>query len=361
MARRLDPKAHEMVILAEGSFDILESKAATVLVRYLSDSVVAVIDSTKAGKDVGEVIGIGTGIPIVGSLAEAMQLHPTMLAVGVAPPGGGLPPTWQSILREAIKAGLHIMSGLHWFLSNDSELADLAERHNVILWDVRKPPANLPIATCKAADVQATVVLTVGSDCRVGKMVVGIELADEARNRGLNAEFCPTGQNGMMVSGWGIAIDAVVSDFTAGATEQIVIEGAQNHDLLIVEGQGSLVHPGYSGVTLSLLHGAMPDAMIFCHQPSRKSVARYPIALPSLGEMIAQYEILANPIKPAKVIGIALNCFDLTEKQAREAIELAEREAGLPATDVIRFGPHKLVDAIISMQNLSATKSANSG
>lgn len=357
MERRLNPKAHEIVILAEGSFGILESKAAAVLVRYLTDNVVAVIDSTKAGKDAGEIVGVGTGIPIVGSLAEAMKLNPTMLAVGIAPPGGELPPRWKSMLREAIESGLHIMSGLHWFLSVNPELAELAARRDVILWDVRKPPANLPIATCKAADVDATVVLTVGSDCRVGKMVVGIELANEARNRGLNAAFCPTGQNGMMVSGWGIAVDAVVSDFTAGAAEQIVIEGAQNHDLLIVEGQGSLVHPGYSGVTLSLLHGSMPDAMIFCHQPSRKNVARYPIPLPSLGEMIAQYEILANPVKPANVIGIALNCFDLTEKQAREAIELAEREAGLPATDVIRFGPHKLVDAVVSMQDRSATRS----
>ena len=149
-----------------------------------------------------------------------------------------------------------------------------------------------------------------------------------------------------MVWGWGIAIDAVVSDFTAGAAEQIVLEGAKNHDLLIVEGQGSLVHPGYSGVTLSLLHGSMPDAMIFCHQPSREMVARYSVPLPSLSEMIAQYEMLAAPIKPAKVVGLALNCFDLSEKEAREAIDAAETETGLPATDVVRFGTEKLVDAI---------------
>ena len=349
MERRLNPKTHKMVILAEGSFGILESKAATVLVRYLTDNVVAVIDSTKAGKDVGEVIGIGTGIPIVGSLAEAMALHPTMLSVGIAPPGGELPPTWQSILREAIEAGLHIMSGLHWFLSNDSELANLAERRNVILWDVRKPPANLPISTCKAADVDATVVLTVGSDCRVGKMVVGIELANEARNRGLNAEFCPTGQNGMMVSGWGIAVDAVVSDFTAGATEQIVIDGAPKSRSPHRRGAGFANSPGLFWCHVepaARFYAGRHD--FFATSPPGKSIARYTIPLPSLGEMIAQYEILAEPIKPAKVIGIALNCFDLTEKQARETIELAEREAGLPATDVIRYGPHKLVDAIIS-------------
>ncbi len=347
MEQQLNPKAHKMVILAEGSFSILESKAATVLVRYHTDNVVAVIDSEKAGKDVSEVIDVGKGIPVVSSLAEAMELGSTMLAIGIAPPGGELPETWIAVLKEAIGNGLHIMSGLHRFLSDDPQLADLARRHNVILWDVRKPPKDLPIATCKADEVDPTVILTVGSDCRIGKMVTGIELADAAKKRGLDAEFCATGQNGMMISGWGIAIDAVVSDFTAGAAERIVLEGAEKaRDLLIVEGQGSLVHPGYSGVTLSLLHGSMPDAIIFCHQPSRKIVARYTIPLPSLGELIRQYEMLARPIKPVKVIGLALNCFDLTEDQACEAIKAAERETGLPATDVIRFGADKLVDAI---------------
>ena len=238
------------------------------------------------------------------------------------------------------------MSGLHQFLSEDPELVELAAAHDVVLWDARKPPANLPVATCKADAVDATVILTVGSDCRVGKMLSGIEVTRAARGRGLDAEFCPTGQNGIMVWGWGIAIDAVVSDFTAGAAEQIVLEGAKDHSLLIVEGQGSLVHPGYSGVTLSLLHGSLPDAMIFCHQPSRDTVARYTVPLPSVPEMIAQYEAMAAPIKPAKVIGLALNCFDLSDAEAHEAVRQAEVETGLPATDVVRFGADKLVDAV---------------
>lgn len=347
MKSQLHPKSHRIVVVAEGSFGILESKTATVLVRYLPDNVVAVIDSTKAGRDVSEIIEIGKGIPIVRTLAEAMRFEPTMLAIGIAPPGGELPSAWRAVLREAIAAGLHVMSGLHRFLSEDAELAEFAAKHNVVLWDARKPPANLPVATCKAAEVKSTVILTVGSDCRVGKMLSGIEITHAARARGLNAEFCPTGQNGIMVWGWGIAIDAVISDFTAGAAEEIVLEGAQNHDVLLVEGQGSLVHPGYSGVTLSLLHGSMPDAMIFCHQPSRDTVARYTVPLPSLSEMIAQYESMAAPIKPAKVIGLALNCFDLSEAEALAAIAVAEAETGLPATDVVRFGAEKLVDAIL--------------
>lgn len=346
MMKQLNPKSHRIVILAEGSFGVLESKTATVLVRYLPENVVAVIDSTKAGKDVSEVIEIGKGIPVVKNLSDAMQFEPTMLAIGIAPPGGELPTEWEGIIRDAISHGLHIMSGLHHFLSDNDELAALAAKNNVFLWDARKPPENLPVATCKADNVDATVVLTVGSDCRVGKMLSGIEITKTARTRGLNAEFCPTGQNGIMVWGWGIAIDAVVSDFTAGAAEQIVLEGAKNHDLLIVEGQGSLVHPGYSGVTLSLLHGSMPDVMIFCHQPSRDTVARYTIPLPSLTDMINHYEMLAAPIKPAKVIGIALNCFDLSEKETVKAINDIEKETGLPATDVVKYGAEKLVDAI---------------
>lgn len=349
MMKQINPKSHRIVILAEASFGVLESKTATVLVRYLPDNVVAVIDSTNNGKDVSEVIEIGKGIPVVKNLADAMQLQPTMLAIGIAPPGGELPPEWEGIIREAINRGLHIMSGLHHFLSENEKLVELAAKNNVVLWDARKSPENLPVATCKADDVDATVILTVGSDCRVGKMLSGIEITKAARTRGLNAEFCPTGQNGIMVWGWGIAIDAVISDFTAGAAEEIVLEGARNHDLLIVEGQGSLVHPGYSGVTLSLLHGSMPDAMIFCHQPSRDTVARYTVPLPSLTEMIAQYEMLAAPIKPAKVIGIALNCFDLSEEETVKAIKDVEKETGLPATDVVKCGSDKLVDAITNL------------
>ena len=356
MLKQLQPKSHRIAILAEGSFGILESKTATVLVRYLPENIVAVIDSVNAGRDTSEVIEIGEGIPVVRDLAEAMRFNPTMLAIGIAPPGGELPSAWRATLTEAIQNGLHIMSGLHQFLSEDAELSEMAAAHDVLLWDARKPPANLPVATCKAADVNSTVILTVGSDCRVGKMLSGIEVTRAAQARGVDIEFCPTGQNGIMVWGWGIAIDAVVSDFTAGAAEQIVLDGAKNHELLIVEGQGSLVHPGYSGVTLSLLHGSLPDAMIFCHQPSRDTVARYTVPLPSLPEMIAQYEAMAAPIKPAKVVGLALNCFDLSEDEAREAVRQAEAETGLPATDVVRFGPDKLVDAVQKVHTKNSGK-----
>ena len=183
MEKQLQLKSQRIAVLAEGSFGVLESKTATVLVRYLPDNVVAVIDSTNAGRDVSEVIEIGEGIPIVHDLAEAMRFNPTMLAIGIAPPGGELPHPWRAIVREAIHNGLHVMSGLHKFLSEDAELSELAVTHDVILWDARKPPPDLPVATCKADEVDATVILTVGSDCRVGKMLSGIEVTRAARAR----------------------------------------------------------------------------------------------------------------------------------------------------------------------------------
>jgi len=349
MKESLKVSEQKIVILAEESFSVLGSKAATVLIRYHAQNVVAVIDSTKAGKSASEIIGIGKGIPVVASLDVAMSYGPTLLAIGIAPPGGELPPDWLPILVEAISNGLHIVSGMHHFLSDNAVLSNLATKHDVFLWDVRKPPKNLSIASCRALEVLSTIILTVGSDCRTGKMVTAIELANGLRSVGKRAAFCATGQNGIMVSGWGIAIDAVISDFTAGAAETIVLQGVQDNDILVVEGQGSLVHPAYSGVTLSLLHGSQPDAMIFCHQPSRTQVARHAIKFPSLGEMIDQYETLARPIKPAKIIGVSLNTFDLTFDQSLEVVDLVEAETGLPATDVIRFGSEKLVDSIIDI------------
>ena len=361
MKESLKVSEQKIVILAEESFSVLGSKAATVLIRYHAQNVVAVIDSTKAGRSASEIIGIGEGIPVVASLDSAMSYEPTLLAIGIAPPGGELPSDWLPILVEAISNGLHIVSGMHHFLSDNVVLSNLAAKHGVFLWDVRKPPKNLSIASCQALEVLSTIILTVGSDCRTGKMVTAIELANGLRSVGKRAAFCATGQNGIMVSGWGIAIDAVISDFTAGAAETIVLQGVQDNDILVVEGQGSLVHPAYSGVTLSLLHGSQPDAMIFCHQPSRTQVARHAIKFPSLGEMIDQYETLARPIKPAKIIGVSLNTFDLTFDQSLEVVDLVEAETGLPATDVIRFGSEKLVDSIIDVSEKKDLLNACSG
>jgi uncharacterized NAD-dependent epimerase/dehydratase family protein len=192
-------------------------------------------------------------------------------------------------------------------------------------------------------------VLTVGSDCAIGKKTVAIELDEEARRRGLRSVFVPTGQTGIMIAGWGIAVDAVVSDFLAGAAERLVVEGASRGDLLWVEGQGSLVHPQFSGVTLGLYHGSAPHLLVLCHMAGETEIEGCPgHAIPSLTELVELHERTALPARPARVAAIALNTVRLGEKEALAAIAEAERETGLPADDPVRFGPAPLLDAVLA-------------
>ncbi len=218
--------------------------------------------------------------------------------------------------------------------------------------DARKPPADLGIADGRAAEVDAYVILTVGTDCNVGKMTTQLELRTALTQRGHRARFVATGQTGIFIEGWGIAVDAVVADFIAGAAERLVLQGAEGADIVLVEGQGSLIHPGYSGVTLGLLHGTCPDALILCHQVTRDHIGDYHgrepwVRIPPLSEMIEIYESAMAPVRPTQVIGIALNTFDLDEDVARAAVRRAMQETGLPATDPVRFGVEPLVEAVV--------------
>ena len=337
-----------MAILAEGSFGVLESKLAASLLRYRAEHVVCVIDGENSGRDASEVVGVGEGVPVVSSLEVAMSYGPTLLTLGIAPPGGGLPSDWRGIIGDALSRGLHVMSGLHEFLGDDDEFAALARASGARIWDVRRAPDGLPIGTQRALSVEARRVLTVGSDCRTGKMVTALQLDQGARLRGWASAFCATGQVGMMIAGSGIAIDAVVSDFVAGATEEIILERARttSAEWLFVEGQGALSHPAYSGVTLGLVHGSLPDAMVLCHQPTRTTMARQSAEIPPLSRVIEINETAAGWLRPAKVVGIALNTFDMCEEDALAAVRRAEDETGLPATDSVRFGVAPLLDAL---------------
>jgi uncharacterized NAD-dependent epimerase/dehydratase family protein len=193
-------------------------------------------------------------------------------------------------------------------------------------------------------------VLTVGTDCNVGKMTAQLQLARELNARGLRTRFAPTGQTGIMIEGWGIAVDAVVADFIAGAAERLVLQASEDADIVLVEWQGSINHPGYSAVTLGLLHGSCPDALILCHQSTRTYIGDYREAawlrLPALSEYIRLYETIGSTVHPTRVIGISLNTYDLTDEAARLACEAASRETGLPATDPVRFSPAPLIQAI---------------
>jgi uncharacterized NAD-dependent epimerase/dehydratase family protein len=254
------------------------------------------------------------------------------------------------VLEECIAAGLDLESGLHEFVSDDAELAALARERGVELRDLRKPPAGLNVPTGENLTHGSTSILTVGSDCAIGKMTVALELDREARSRGIRSEFVPTGQTGIAIAGWGISVDAVVSDFIAGAAEQLVLEGVERGgEVLFVEGQGSLLHPGYSGVTLGLIHGAAPHAYVLCHKADQRFVdenERFP--MPPMSELADLHERMSLIARPAKVRAIALNTRDIDEAAARRAVEETEAETGLPADDPVRFGAGKLVDALES-------------
>ena len=342
----------KIVAMADGAFDLLEAKTAVGVIRYGRDQVVAVVDHTNAGKTSKDVVGVGDGIPIVADVGAALRTAPdaNTILLGTAPRGGVLPNSWRSQIVEAMQAGLDVMTGLHYFLSDDPELGHAAKLAGVDIWDVRRAPSEHRVADTRAHHIPATVVLAVGSDCNVGKMSTMLELDAEARRRGRTSCFVPTGQTGIMIAGWGVSIDEVISDFTAGASEDLVMEAAKEcsnpGDLILVEGQGSLVHPGYSGVTLSLIHGSAPDAMILCHQATRHTIRRYSIPVPSLRHLVEMHEYVTAPVKPAKVIGVSINTFGLSAEEARAVVDRAGEETGLPATDPVRYGVAPLMDAV---------------
>lgn len=339
--------SRRFVILAEGSFGPLSSKTANSCIRYAAHEVAVVIDSEHAGRTSQDVLGFGGDIPVVATLEEAMRFTPNALLIGIAPPGGQLPLAWRALLGQAMRAGLDLWSGLHALLGDDPELVAVATEAGVRIRDLRRTPEGLDVAEGRARHIDATVILTVGADCNLGKMTTQLQLRDGVAARGHRVAFAATGQTGILLEGRGIAVDAVVSDFLAGAAERLTIEAAADADVVLVEGQGSLIHPAYSGVTLGLMHGALPHAMVLCAQPSRTTVHRNPwVPILSLSELIRLHEQLAEPLRPAPVIGVALNTFDLTETEAREAVERAEAETGLPVTDPVRYSPDPLVDAV---------------
>jgi uncharacterized NAD-dependent epimerase/dehydratase family protein len=337
-------RQRRILILGEGySHDPHHGKTMFGIIRYGPDPVVAIVDSRRAGAE-------HEGIPIVARVADALRFSPTVAVVGVATAGGRFPPAWRELLGQCITNGLDIESGLHEFLSDDEELASLAARYGVTLRDLRRPPAGLNVPTGANLEVAARIVLTVGSDCAIGKKTVAIELDREARSRGLASVFVPTGQTGIEIAGWGIAIDAVVADFLAGAAERLVVEGAaRGGELLFVEGQGSLVHPMYSGVTLGLIHGAAPHVFVLCHKAGATEIEGCPgHPIPPLTELVRLHEEIALRRRRARVACIALNTSDLEDDDdAREAIEAATSEAGLPVDDPVRFGGRFLLDAIL--------------
>ena len=337
------------LILADGLFGPEESKTANACIRYTPERVVGIIDASKAGSTAQHVLGFGGDIPVVGTLEAGLALGPNALVIGIAPAGGQLPDAWLRLLAGAIENGLEIWSGLHTFIGDIPELAALAKKHAVAIHDLRRPPAKLTVANGRVRDIAATVVLTVGTDCNIGKMTTQLQLLGALRARGIRTNFAATGQTGILVEGRGIGVDAVIADFIAGAAERLVLECAEGADLVLVEGQGSIIHPSYSGVTYGLLHGSLPHAQVLCAQPSRSTINRCEwVKIPPLLDFVRLSEAVAAPLRMAPVIGISLNTYDLDEDTALRAIEKVRNETGLPTTDTVRFDAEPLVDAIAS-------------
>jgi len=337
-----------LLLLTEGHLGIFSSKTAVSVLRYRPDDVVGILDSAYAGQALGPIVPGVKEVPIFASVSDAESLRPDAILIGVAPTGGALPPVMRQHLVDGLRRGMSIISGLHSLLKDDAELVELAREHGAQLYDLRDFAHITRIGRGLARQTRAKRVLLVGTDCNVGKMVTALELHKAARAEGLDAAFVATGQTGIMIEGWGIAIDHVLSDFVAGAVEMLV-EHVADRQLMFVEGQGSIEHPAYSGVTLSLLHGSCPDVMVMVHRPGRpyhNSWTDCPAA--PVEQQIDLYERMLAPLHPGKVVAVAANTAGMEPDAADAAVADLARRTGLPAADPVRHGPAALLQAVRS-------------
>ncbi len=337
------------VILTEGQTHPTPAKTAAGFLRYCPQDAVALLDSTQAGRDSGELLGVGHGVPVIADLQTAKEKGANTLLIGITPAGGRLPESWRAIILQAIELQMDVISGLHEFLTEDQEFCKAALEHKVTLTDLRRPPDDLTVNRCRAAKTATFRVHTVGTDCNCGKKITAIEIHNALTAAGRQSEFLATGQTGILISGKGLAMDRVIADFVSGAAERLVLEN-QHNDFLLIEGQGSLTHPLYAGVTLSMLYGFSPQALILCHQYGREFMRGAPeTPMPSLETMIGLYESICRPVFETKVVGVAINLMACTDDHhAMDEVKRVEDHLQLPATDVLRFGPAKLVDALLS-------------
>lgn len=348
-----DSPARRLIILTEGHTEPITGKTASCVVRYRPEEVVALLDSTQAGRTTQELLGVGGSTPIVARLDDAPGANTLM--IGIAPSGGRVPPAWRSVILDAISRGMDIVSGLHEFIGNDAEFAAAAARSGARIVDVRKNNER-DVAHRQGLREECLRIHTVGQDCCVGKMLVAVELARALNAEGHDAKFVATGQTGILIEGDGVPIDCVVSDFVSGAIEKQVL-AHQHHEILVVEGQGSLAHPKYSAVTLGLLHGCAPHGMILCYEAGREGVHGMEYhPLQPLSALRDVYETMANLISPSQVIGVGINSRRLSDKQAAQERERVSNELGLPACDVLRDGPGDLLQAILQMKPALAVR-----
>ncbi len=338
-----------LAIYLEDALGASNSKMGHGVLRYIENPVVCVIDSTHAGKTVRQACGLPYDAPVVGTIAEAVDLAAEALVLGIAPSGGKIPEAWIPALNEAVDRGLSIVNGLHDLL-NPRFQGRL--KPGQWIWDIRQPRFVPPIGNAKAAALDNTRVLFVGTDMAIGKMTAGLELYRWLREHGHATEFIATGQIGITILGHGIPLDAFKVDHACGAVESMVM-AAKDADYILVEGQGSLLHPG-STATLPLLRGACPNRLVMCHKTG-VSRTRANTIIPALREFIQLNEDLASccgSLTSAKTIGVALNTAGLSDQGAVDAIAELEGQLEIPVTDVVRFGPQKLGNALLDSRRI---------
>jgi len=337
-----------MIIVTDGYHDAHTAKTAICVLRYRPGEVVAVLDRELAGRTCQEVFRVGGSIPCVATLAEAHAAN--TLLIGIAPPGGKIPAHWRPFLLEAIGRGMTIISGLHDLLKNDAEFVLAAAASGARLVDLRENDEH-DVNNRRGIRAECLRIHTIGTDCSVGKMVAAVEVTDGLCRAGVDAQFVATGQTGIIVAGGGCPIDRVIADFVAGAAEKLVLAN-QHHEVIVIEGQGSLFHPRYSGVTLSLLHGSMPDGLVLGYEMGRRAIGDVnDFPLPTLEKAVEVYETMANLMHPCRVIGVFVNGQHAqNDDDVAAECERVERRLGLPACDVIRHGPGKLVEAVWKMK-----------
>ena len=333
----MNQKKRKFVLYTQNRLHPLGSKTANGLILFRPNEVQVIVDASKAGQTSQDVLGYGGSIPIVAHISEALKYHPDTFVLGMAPIGGAVKPSWMPEIKMALEAGLNVWTGLHHLLGDMEEL----KKYQHLIWDARKSPPGLKVAQGHWRARKSKVILTIGSDSNVGKMTTALTLQQQLKEIGLDSIFVGTGQTGMMISGRGVAVDAIVSDFVNGAAEAEIDKVDGQAPLIIVEGQGAITHIGYSGVTMGLLHGVMPDAYVLAHQPSRL-VDDYDHPLPGISEVIDLHEALMHPFKSAKVLGINLYSKDMSPEQSQKACESIYEETGLPVEDMVK-APKRIV------------------
>jgi uncharacterized NAD-dependent epimerase/dehydratase family protein len=350
-------------VLTEGFLTDPHGKTAHGVIRYRPEQVVAVIDSQHAGKRVCDVVpSLRSDAPIVASVSDALPYEPRSLLIGFATDGGAIPRNLRTPIEDAIAAGLDVISGLHEVLADDPEFAAAAKSKGVELIDVRIPPANVPLFSGAVYKDKRSKVLAVGSDCAVGKMTAMLEIERAAREAGDRTEFIATGQTGILITGKGIAVDRVISDFVTGAAEQLVMDADAEAGVLLVEGQGSIFHPAYAPVTFGLLYGSAPDALLLCHRVGLERVMGYEQRLPSLATLVEMHERILSFVKPARVIAVVLDTSACSSEDAAQAIARAQEDTGLPVDDPVRNGGGQLWRAITeAFSAVSSSRSSNQG